>query len=512
MTLLTALLVMIAAMLAVTNWRNGLLLCVLVGVAQDPLRKLAPGQPVYYVALVAIVFAATWLRAYTVRVPLHPDSVEGWRKYVQLPFGLFLFLLVGQALHSLVLFHKIAVSGIGLAVWLAPIPAVVLAYQLALRIGITGVRQWMRFYAWMALLSLSGVYLQYAGLNWPVLGELGEGMVIYDVGTALKAYSGFYRTSEIAAWHTATAACVIFGLSVGKRTTLARVALALALIALLVSMGLLTGRRKLLVQISVFLSSYFFLVAWMQRHAERLALLLLAVGVAGFVSIVAFVAPDLSQRTSHRSNLSIEEANSIRGYAERGQSAFADAPERLKAMGVLPIKWAIDSHGWFGAGLGTGTQGAKDMLGEWEIDRGPSEGGLGKITLELGVPGLFIALWLAVAIGRLAYRALWVASRTSAQHARMAYTFAAVLVANAATFAVATQAYSDPFALMILGWSLGFLLAMPVLAARGDQLQSGRKRRAAQSTMPMHHSTMPMLDTLAGGPATLPMGARTDGR
>jgi hypothetical protein len=493
MTGLAAIVMMLAVMLAVTDWRKGLALCVLVGVLQDPLRKLAPNQPVYYVVLVGVVFAATWLRAYSRRVPLSPNSIEGWRKHLSLPFGMFVFLMIGQAMHSFVLFRNPAVSAIGLLVWLAPIPAVVLAYQYALRSGLMGVRRWMRFYIWTALAALAGVYLEYAGFEWATLGEVGTGLLIYDVGTVLKAYSGFFRSSEIAAWHTATIACFIFGLSVGKRTTLGRVALALAVIALLASMGLLTGRRKLLVQITVFLSVYFFLVAWLQRGAQRLALLLLVVGGVGFLSIIAFMAPDLSQRTSNRSNLSIEEASRIQGYAERGQSVFADVPSRLTATGFKPIQWAVNSHGWFGAGLGTGTQGAKDMLPEGSVDRGPSEGGLGKITLELGVPGLFIALWLAVALAKHIYRALRMVSRISADHARMSYTFAAVLLANAATFAVATQAYSDLFALLVLGWSLGFLLAMPALAAAGDRL----KRRgsghsvppAGEDTVPLHSST-----------------------
>jgi hypothetical protein len=459
-------LVATASLLAAANWRNGLLLCVAVGLMQDPLRKLAPGQPVFYVGLVAIVFMAAWLRAYSARVPLRPVRIDGWRRYVGLPFGMFLILLMGQAIHSLVLFGKPLVSAIGLFVWLAPVPAVAFAYQLALRIGADGIRRWMRTYCLMAVGVLSAVYLEYSGYKSPVLGELGEGLIIYDVGTLLKAYSGLFRSSEIAAWHTSTVACLVFGLSIGKRPTLSRVVLAVAIIALLMSMGLLTGRRKLLMQVTVFLSCYFFLVAWMQRNAARLALLLLAAGVVGFIGVLALVTPDATQRAANRGTLSFEEASGMRSYAERGQSVFMDAPERIKATGVLPVKWAIDSHGWLGAGLGAGTQGAKDMLGEWDVDRGPSEGGLGKVTLELGVPGLLIVLWLLVAMCRLVYRALETTTRLSRSHGRMAYTFAALLAANAATFAISTQAYGDPFALLILGSALGFLLAMPVLAAK----------------------------------------------
>jgi hypothetical protein len=68
-------------------------------------------------------------------------------------------------------------------------------------------------------------------------------------------------------------------------------------------------------------------------------------------------------------------------------------------------------------------------------------------------------------------------ARLSPQHARMAFGFLAFLVANAATFSVATQAYSDLFILLILGWCLGFLLAMPQLA--GQKLADARRRATA---------------------------------
>jgi hypothetical protein len=147
----------------------------------------------------------------------------------------------------------------------------------------------------------------------------------------------------------------------------------------------------------------------------------------------------------------------------------------VKALGVEPVAWAVENFGWFGAGLGTGSQGTNEIAEAHNIERWAAEGGLGKVAMELGVPGLFVGLWLLVALAKHLQRQLATLAKVSPQHARMAYGLIAFLVANAATFSVATQAYSDLFVLLILGWSLGFLLAMPVLAARGD----GLRRRAA---------------------------------
>jgi len=490
MTQITIAMLLVAGLLTMLDWRQGLIMCVLIGVAQDPLRKLAPNQPVFYVLLVGVIFGIAWVRAALVRVPLGPSVIEGWKKNLKVPFSLFVALVVVQAMHSFVRYGSAFMAGIGLLVWLAPIPAVVLAYQYASRRGLLGIRRWMLIYVIAALLALSGVYLEYIGYEWRTLGEIGEGQIIYDVGTVLKAYSGFFRASEIAAWHTAAIACFIFMLSVGKKPTLMRIVMALALIAVLVSLGILTGRRKMLIEIIIFISTYFFLVAWLQRGMARLAMVVLVMGAAGYVLIVGFVAPDLVQR-SYSKSMYVENAQRIEGYAARGQSVFADLPSRVKALGVEPVLWAVDNFGWFGAGLGTGSQGTNEIAEAHNIERWAAEGGLGKVAMELGVPGLFIGLWLLVALAKHLQRQLAVLAKVAPQHARMAYGLIAFLVANAATFSVATQAYSDLFVLLILGWCLGFLLAMPALAARGDGL-----RRRAASPYPNLGATRPAVQGL----------------
>jgi hypothetical protein len=475
-TELTIGMVMLAGLLTLLDWRKGLVMCVLLGVAQDPLRKLAPGQPIYYVILVGVVFGIAWLRAALMGVPLSPSVILEWKKNLKVPFSLFVFLVFAQAMHSFARYGSALMSSIGLLVWLSPIPAVVLAYQFAARRGVLGIRRWMLVYIVVALASLSGVYLEYEGVQWRTLGEIGEGQIIYDVGTVLKAYSGFYRASEIAAWHAAAIACFIFMLSVGKKPTVARVLIGLMLIGLLVTLGILTGRRKMLVEITVFISIYLFLVAWLQRGMARLAMGVLLAGAIGYIGIVGFIAPDLVQRSASKS-MHMENAQRIEGYAARGQSVFADLPARVNELGVQPVLWAVGRFGWLGAGLGTGSQGTNEIAEANNIDRGAAEGGLGKIAMELGIPGLFIAAWLVLALAKHLYRQLQFVSKTSPQHARMAYGFIAFLVANAATFSVATQAYSDLFILLILGWCLGFVLATPVLAGKGD----GARRRAPVS-------------------------------
>ncbi len=483
MTELTLGLLIITGGLTMLDWRKGLLMCVLIGVAADPLRKLAPNQPQYYVILVGIVFGVGWIRAALMRVPLGPAVIKGWRQILRTPALLFMFVVMVQAMHSYVRYSSLVVPAIGLLVWLAPVPAVVLAYQFAARRGLVGVRRWMVVYITVALAALSGVYFEYSGFNWRTLGEIGEGQIIYDVGTILKAHSGFFRASEIAAWHTAAIACFVFTLSVGKKPTVLRVVTAVGLIAILITLGILTGRRKLLIEITIFISFYLFLIAWLQRGMARLAMTVLILGAIGYVGIVAFVSPDLVQ-SSYSKSLRMADADRMQGYAARGQSVFADLPKRVNDVGLQPLLSSIETFGWLGAGLGTGSQGTNEIVEAHNINRWAAEGGLGKMAMELGIPGLLAGLWLCAALGRHLNQQLRPLVKTSPQHARMAFGLVSFLVANAATFSVATQAYSDLFVLLIIGWCLGFLLAMPTLAAKSQAEALARRDRPWDPTMP----------------------------
>src|SRR5687767_4180191 len=139
-----------AALLALNSWRSTLVLCTVIGILQDPLRKLALGQPVYFVVLVGAVFGAGWLGAFGARVPLRPRTIHGWQQNVGAPFSLFVFIAIAQAAHSFALFQSFPMTGIGLLSYFAAAPAVVLAYQYAVRFGIPEITRWMWTYVILA--------------------------------------------------------------------------------------------------------------------------------------------------------------------------------------------------------------------------------------------------------------------------------------------------------------------------------------------------------------------------
>ena len=350
---------------------------------------------------------------------------------------------------------------IGLLTYLLPLPSIVFAYQLVRRGGEARIHQFIRGYLLCIMLALTTVYLEYAGYDWSVLGQVGGDLLIYDkyLDGIIIPHSGIFRASEIAAWHAMTCACFVLLLVTLRKINFRTLLTAAIVVALLMGIGVLTGRRKTVIEVAVFASTYFILwlvfqkgsgEAWHRFGNCRTGRIWL-VGRTTWEVIVPFTID--------------EESLGYYRYVERSKTVFQDAPSRFVELGIAPIMWAYDSFGLFGAGLGVGTQGTQHFGGGGDI-AGAAEGGLGKITLELGIPGLFVMGWLAILIFNHLWRIMRAASRVSPRIARLSYGLFSFLVANVAAFSVATQAYGDLFILLILSWTLGFLLAVPVLLER----------------------------------------------
>lgn len=461
MTEIALLVLLLVASLAFSNWRHGFALCVLTAILQDPLRKLAPGQPVYFIVFVGVVFAAASLGAMATRVSLAPGKMLGWRQYVGTPFALFVLVALVQAVNSLARFGNPLMTSIGLMSYFAPLPALVLAYRFALSRGEGGVLRWMRFYVVVATLALVTVYLEYAGFGWTTLGEVGGGVLISGAGAYYKGNSGTFRAAEIAAWHAATVACFSFILFWGRRFSLPKLLVALAFMAFLIGIGTLTGRRKMIIEITIFVSAYFCLKLWFLRGNGKVVFLTALLGIAGYAGAIGMLPPDQGDGSWASERVAKSTGNTFGKYTERAGTVFEDLPRRILNTGVQPISWAIAQYGWTGAGLGVGSQGAQHFGG---VSSGAAEGGLGKLTVELGVPGLLVALWLVLALSRYVWRVLALLARTSPKHSNLAFGLVAFMLANMAAFSVATQAYGDLFILLTLGWSFGFLVALPLLA------------------------------------------------
>lgn len=427
--------------------RTGLLICLLVGFAADIVRKVVPGQPVVLVAAVAlftgVVAAGEWQRGMPLRLP----RVIARDPRLSQPLKLFGIVVLAETLVALVITRSAVIAGIGLLAYFAPIPAVLVGARFARRES--DIPRFLNFYVLLATITVSGVYLSALGVKSRFLDAVGVEQVIYSptVGE-VRLLCGFLRSSENAAWHAATAVCFLILLWTSLKKRSAMNWLSLALVPVLMIAIPLTGRRKAFVTVVLFVVLYGALLAYFRRGATRLINVI--VGVVAISSIFLGLLATSGTETTE-----------FQPYFERGRTATgASAVDRLRQMTVDSFKYVIDQNGFLGRGAGTGSQGSQHFGGGADVVGYAAEGGLGKVLAELGVPGLVLLLWIGVAGVRSLARLLRVVNRGDPLRARLIFGTVAFLVANSVEFVTAHQIFGDPFVLLILGWVVGFLLAL----------------------------------------------------
>jgi hypothetical protein len=390
-----------------------------------------------------------------VRISFKP--IHSWNNALRIPLALFVLLVLVQTIVGFINTGSAIIAGIGLLAYLAPLPAILLGYQFSRSAG--DIIKLIKFYVLGSILIVSGVYLSYLGYDWKTLVSVGEGLIAFaPTGEKLVLYSGFFRSPEIAAWHAAAAVCGLITLSVAIRgQTIIKLA-AGAVVPFLLGVLLLTGRRKFLVEIFLFLSSYGLLLVWSQRNAIKSAALMrlaliFATGVAAASVGYIYFASDVT-------------ATNVRPYYARGASVQQDVGERVSIVTIPSFQYVIAQNGVLGSGAGTGSQGAQHFGGGSRIVGGAAEGGLGKVLAELGVPGLALLLWLAISLARYLWSVLAVIKEGDPQLSKLALGLLAFLVTNGFVYAIAHQVFGDPFILIILGFFLGFVMAMPRIVQR----------------------------------------------
>lgn len=426
------------------NWRKGMLLCVAVGFLSDPVRKVIPGQPVYFVVLVGVFVAVVIAGFFSQYGRFRFKHLGSLSQALKIPASLFFLWLGFAALVSLVRYHSPVLAGIGLLSYLAPIPAFFVAFYYGLHPR--NIIRFIQVYVVCSLVMLSGIYLSYFGVDWPVLKEVGSGVQIYVAGGILDAFPGFLRSTEIAAWHSAAAICLLLVLVVSGTIRWPKILVA-AIILLLLGAGLMTGRRKMLMEVVIFAGFYGALLTWFQRGAGRVVVIgILMAAILGTAGVFGL-----------RDSTSVVRLNP---YLQRGVTVFGDAEDRFTKLGLSSVRWAIQGYGILGGGLGVASQGGQHFGGGAVRFGGAGEGGLGKITAELGVPGLVLVLWMMVNLCRYLWHLVYLLSRKKSQLVPLAYGFVAFLAANIPLFIVATQVFGDLFVLLLLGWICGFSTAI----------------------------------------------------
>jgi hypothetical protein len=270
----------------------------------------------------------------------------------------------------------------------------------------------------------------------------------------------------VAAWHAGAGAALLMVLVIGAKDR-KKILLAVPLVLLMVVGGMLTGRRKMLMGVVLFLMLYGMLSVYFNTASVKRRLASLAVVGSLFLLALLAFAP---------------EQQGVDAYATRSGSGFEDAAERFASLGLGSVAWAVNRTGLLGAGVGVGSQGAQHFGRDAEM-AGAAEGGLGKITLELGLPGLLLVILFSLLLARHVWKILRFVQQADPALMRVLLGLVAFLLAHIPIFIGASQVYGDPFVLLVVGWCMGFVLVAPKIVERKYRLRLLRRQKYAGTAL-----------------------------
>lgn len=440
-TLLFIVFLGIASTIALRDWRRGWLIAIVCGILQDPARKMTPGTPVVMSFSIVAVYLAVLIAA---RRELLENTRELIRRFpavstasVLVFAGLALAIVTGLATFGTENWEAPMLS---LFVYLSPVPAVIIGYVYLQREEL--LYRFFRFYATITSVALIGTIFEYRGAGWRILGLVG---VQYDYirhlpGIQIRMLSGFYRAPDIMSWHAATLTAI--GIAMSLRAGVSRRAIPwLAVTAWGFLNSMIGGRRKAIYYVVAFA------LIFLWRYFRRLQVSQI-VALAAAVLLLAGIVR----------NLASDPGTTV--YAQGAATTRGEVFQRLEG-GLMET---FRQFGILGAGLGSATQGVHHLLPPG-VRVGWQEGGLGKLAMELGLPGLLAVLIFAFVLVRLLLRLTSVGDVPgSSQFARV--TLFALLGANAVNFAASAQAYTDPVLTLLTAFFAGCLFATATLDER----------------------------------------------
>jgi hypothetical protein len=432
----------LSASFTLVDWRRGWLLAILCGVLQDPARKLTPGTPVIMSISIVLIYVVVIFAA---QVTLQRHAREFTKRFPSL-YGALIFVFVFlflAAINGLFTFgiDQWKAPAMSFFLYCAPLPAVIIGFAYLQReeqlFGL------FRFYAVVTSIAMIGTPLEYFRVQWRALGTvaLAENLR-FLTGLSVRLLSGFYRAPDIMGWHAALLTMVGVIMAVRSRS------FRFGWIWLAVSGWgflncLISGRRKAIYMIAVFVAVFL----W--RYFRRLSTAqVVSFGLVGILMI--FVTTKISQN----------EESSV--YTKSAYTTQDELWGRLEGG----LQGTVEQAGIMGAGLGTATQGVYHVLREdTGTTLGWQEGGLGKLAIELGVPGLMAVAMLGLTMFLTMLKISGHPDVPGSSQLARAALFG-IIASNVIEFMVSAQAYSDPVLTLLTAFFVGCMFATAALDER----------------------------------------------
>ena len=440
----------------ISDWKTGIPIGLYTGFLQDPLRKIIPEQPVSLNLLIVGILILTALSAI---VKFRRFSLsEVFQNYSNLLdlLKIFIFFVFLQALNAFLRTNSPVVPILGILSYLLPLFAICLtSYYFH---NARDLEKLALTYILINIVIACSIYLEWSNLvNWEILKPIGKALTITDSrisGGILISHAGIMRTSEVAAWHMGSgicATCLLFLSSSYKKLNL----IALPVVMLFFSAGLLTGRRKFVATVITFLLSYLILYILTSLSISK-KMSLQPLIILMFCLLLGSIALN-----------SILDTDSFQAYTTRGEISVNDVQDRFSGLGLSSIQWALNYDNWMGFGAGIVSGGSQYAAGEsYTLVAGAGEAGLGKIIIELGIPGFLLCVVIVYVLTQYLWKILKITHQYDSKIGSLTNGVLAFQIANFAVFTSAAQIYGDPFVLSIQGFCMGFAFTSWKLIAR----------------------------------------------
>jgi hypothetical protein len=430
------------------SWKGAVMFTILAGFFQDPIRKGSGIDSSYFAAISLIFFILTF---FVMRSKFKNWDLEliCWPNPIIISLlPAFFYLIILQGLNSFARFGDIRLTSVGILFYLVPLISIWMGYRVACDLRF--LKQMLIFYVILCSITACSILFSLWGVESNLLQEVGTGIEITGTG---RGFSGLWRTSEIAGWHLAAGSSFAFILGMTETKVLKQTLYFLASCAL-AFLTITTGRRKALGLTIIFVALYLLYYALSvkgNRFSKSLGSLacVFAISLSSYGLVFSSDIQETLEPFFNRSTtLTVEESQ-----------------DRLRVQGIGAIKRGLEVAGPLGYGVGVGSNTGTTDIG---VDRGSiqslgyvSEGGGGRLILELGGLGIAFLIFLLIQISILYIRIFLISKQLTSLGADILVGLSLFTLANLFTFLSASQLYSDPFILIIIGLSASAILAIP---------------------------------------------------
>jgi hypothetical protein len=226
-----------------------------------------------------------------------------------------------------------------------------------------------------------------------------------------------------------------------------------------------TGRRKSLGLVIIFVT-LFLLYYGLNSKGNKVTRAILSIGSVFIISL-----------SMYGLIFSAETQTILEPFFDRSSTlTVEETQDRFQVQGIGAFLRGAQVAGPVGFGLGVGSNSGNTGIGESRQEISSisyiSEGGAGRLIIELGVIGLAFLLYLLIQVIILYIKNYFLSRQLLYMGSDFLVGLALFSLSNLVTFISASQLYSDPFVLIMIGICLGSFLAIPHLYLKSYQSSS----------------------------------------